>query len=263
MEEFLKSVLFSRIVESAIAVIVAIVIYRIYKKIVNAGRKNKVLENKVDNKKITYIRLVSSIIKYCLIIATILVVMKINGVNVDSLLAGVGIISIIVGLALQDALKDIIMGSNIITDSFFSVGDVVRYKDIEGKVLVLGLKTTKIQDINTKDIVAICNRNINEIVNVSDVLDIKIPISYDEKIEKIESVLQLVSSQIREIKKVKDCQYKGIVKFDDSSILYNITIYCEPEYKPGIKVKAHHIIKLMLDKNDIEMPYMQVDIHSR
>ena len=55
------------------------------------------------------------------IIAT-LFVLQLLGFNVSSVIAGVGIVSAIVGLSLQDALKDIIMGFNIIIDSYFSVG---------------------------------------------------------------------------------------------------------------------------------------------
>ena len=76
------------------------------------------------------------------------------------MLAGVGIVSVIIGLAIQDALKDIIRGFSILSEEYFSVGDVVTYGDITGKVLVLGLKTTKIKDISTENIISIANRNI-------------------------------------------------------------------------------------------------------
>ena len=55
--------------------------------------------------------------------------------------AGLGILGVIFGLAIQDWLKDIIRGSSILSDNYFAVGDVVKYKDIEGKVLVIEIKT--------------------------------------------------------------------------------------------------------------------------
>ena len=33
---------------------------------------------------------------------------------------------------------------NNTSDNYFKVGDVVKYKDIEGKVIVIGVKTTKV-----------------------------------------------------------------------------------------------------------------------
>ena len=73
--------------------------------------------------------------------------MQIYGVNVNSLVAGLGLVSVVVGLAIQDPLKDIITGVNIITDDYFSLGDVIKVDDVEGKVVQLGVRTTKIKDI--------------------------------------------------------------------------------------------------------------------
>ena len=48
---------------------------------------------------------------------------------------------------LQDALKDIIMGCNIILDNYFVVGDIVTYNGFTGEVVEFGLKNTKISPI--------------------------------------------------------------------------------------------------------------------
>ena len=72
------------------------------------------------------------------------IILQINGVNVSSIIAGVGVVSVIIGLALQDALKDIIMGVNVLVDDYFSLGDIVKLDDIEGKVVEIGIKNIKI-----------------------------------------------------------------------------------------------------------------------
>ena len=56
---------------------------------------------------------------YLLIIINIFAILQINGINVESILAGAGIIGIIFGFAVQDALKDIIRGMTILTDKYF------------------------------------------------------------------------------------------------------------------------------------------------
>ena len=63
--------------------------------------------------------------------------------NVSSLLAGVGILSVIIGLAVQDALKDIIRGFSILSDEYFNIGDIILYKEITGKVITLRFKGYK------------------------------------------------------------------------------------------------------------------------
>ena len=44
------------------------------------------------------------------------------------------------------------MGFNIIVDEYYSIGDVIKIDNIEGKVLEVGLKSTKMKDINTNNI---------------------------------------------------------------------------------------------------------------
>ena len=92
------------------------------------------------------------------------------GFNVTSFIAGLGVVSVIVGLAVQDALKDIIMGFNIIVDNYYSVGDIIKIGDVEGKVVELGVKATKLKDINTDNILVIANRNISQALRISDQL---------------------------------------------------------------------------------------------
>ena len=224
--------------------------------------KKRMSKNKKDGKKETYIKLFNNILKYVFLIVTIVLILQVNGVEVSSLVAGLGVAGIVGGLALQDALKDIIMGANIITDNFFVVGDVVNYNGIEGKVLSIGLKNTKIQDINTKNILSITNRNIEKIINVSDWLDIDVPISYNEKTEKIEKVLNQIAEKAKKSQYIKNCEYLGINDFASSAVIYKIRVYCNPEYKPNVNRTVRRIIKIALDENNIQIPFMQIDIHN-
>lgn len=224
--------------------------------------KKRMSKNKKDGKKETYIKLFNNILKYVFLIVTIVLILQVNGVEVSSLVAGLGVAGIVSGLALQDALKDIIMGANIITDNFFVVGDVVNYNGIEGKVLSIGLKNTKIQDINTKNILSITNRNIEKIINVSDWLDIDVPISYNEKTEKIEKVLNQIAEKAKKSQYIKNCEYLGINDFASSAVIYKIRVYCNPEYKPNVNRTVRRIIKIALDENNIQIPFMQIDIHN-
>ena len=248
----------------SIAIIVfSCVIYFFIKKIIFKIMSKNETNPKLDRKHKTYVKLFNNILKYILIILTVLAIMQINGINVSSLVAGLGLASAIAGLALQDALKDIIMGVNIIVDDYFAVGDVVKINGVEGKVIEVGLKTTKIKNIFTNDIFVIANRNIGEATNISTLLDIDVPLPYNQKIDNIENVLNRALSKIKEINEVTDVEYKGIQEFGDSAIVYKIRLFCKPELKPQIKRDANRIIKQELDKNNIEIPYMQIDLHQK
>ena len=171
--------------------------------------------------------------------------------------------SAIVGLSLQDALKDIIMGFNIIIDSYFSVGDVIKIDDVEGKVIELGVKSTKLKDVNTENVLVIANRNIVKALRLSEQLIIDIPIPYEEKTDKIETIIDKIVFQIKENKEIRDAKYLGINEFADSAVIYRVMIWCQPEQKLPLKRYALRIVKTTLDENNITIPYTQIDIHQK
>ena len=263
MLEKLQIIMKKEICISIAIIIVSIIIYFFAKRIIQRLMNRNIPNTKIDRKRKTYIKLFNNILKYILIVLTVLAIMQVNGINVSSLVAGLGLASAIAGLALQDALKDIIMGVNIIVDDYFSVGDVVKIHEVEGKVIEVGLKTTKIKDVKTNDTFVIANRNIGEATNISTQLDIDIPLPYEQKVENIEKVLDQAMEKIKQNENILNIEYRGIQEFGDSAILYKIRLYCKPELKPQIKRDANRIIKLELDANNIEIPYTQIDLHQK
>ncbi|MBR3229998.1 MAG: mechanosensitive ion channel family protein [Bacilli bacterium] len=258
-----KDVLSNRIISSIIVIIVSFIIYNLINNfIINHAGKGKI-KFMISNKSETYIKLISSILRYVFLIVTVLIVLQINNVNVSSMLAGVGIVSVVLGLAIQDALKDIIRGFSILSDDYFSVGDVIKYKDIEGKVLVIGLKTTKVRSIINQNVISISNRNIEQAQVVSSQLDIEVPLSYDFSKKNAEKVIMECVNNIKNNIDVYSSEYRGISKLDDSSINYLIRIQCNPEVKPQIRRDSICEIVDTLEKNNIEIPYRQIDIHNK
>ena len=203
-----------------------------------------------------------SVFRYAFIILTLLLLLQLNGVDVTSLLTGLGIIGIIVGLALQDWLKDIIRGVSILSDNYFSVGDVVKYNGIEGKVIVIGLKTTKIQDIYTNNIIAIANRKIEEIEVVSEVVYVRIPLPHDVNVKNAERLINDVIFNIKRNSNVTDCTYKGTTELETSYINYLIEVHCNPQYKLQVRRDSLRSILLVMEQYDIKVPYNQIEIHN-
>ena len=256
----MKDIISTELIVSLIIVILGFLIYFLLKCLIN-----KILDKRkyVSKKKKTYLKLFKSIFKYVILIVVVVLVLQVNGINVTSIIAGLGIASVIAGFALQDAIKDIIMGFNIIVDEYYSVGDVVRIGEIEGKVLELGLKSTKMIDINTNNTFVIANREISKSLVVSTQFDIDIPIPYKEKISRVESIIEEIISQVKDLKNITNIEYRGLNKFGESAIYYKIRMYAKAEYQPQLKRDINRIIKLELDKNNIDIPYMQVDIHNK
>ncbi len=250
----------TQLIKSLIVIIVSLLLYKSITFIFKGKKSEKIFESKKGN---TYLKMLKSIIRYIFIIVTVLIILQINGINVGSMLAGVGILGVIIGFAVQDALKDIIKGFDIISDSYYQVGDVIKYGNVVGKVLVIGIKTTKIEDVNTKNIVSISNRNIDQVEVVSNMINIKIPMPYEVKVADAEKAIDDIVKLVKENENVEKCEYRGVDELADSSINYQIKVYCNPILKVQTRRDALRCVLIGLDMNNIQVPYNQLDIHNK
>lgn len=268
LKNIMEKILTPKVIESAIVIVILLIVYYILKRLIlkvllKTNKLNKKVVSKREKKKNTYIKIVKSSFKYIYLILVLFIILQINGVNVSSLIAGVGVASVIIGLALQDALKDIIMGINILVDDYFSIGDIVEVDGVEGKVIEIGIKNVKIRDIYTDDILVIANRNISKALVIADRFDIDVPLPYEENALEMEKVLKEIIDTVKINEKIKEMKYVGINEFEDSAIYYKLRVWCSAEQKPQIKRDIQKIIKLKLDEHKIDIPYTQIDIHSK
>ena len=263
MEKIWYSIWNTKIINSVVIIFLSIVIYKSLTFFINISEEKGKSKLFTSNKGKTYIKLIRSVIRYIFIIVTFLILLQINGIDVSSVLAGVGLLGVVFGIAIQDWIKDVIRGSSIISDNYFSVGDIVKYKDMEGKVLVIGLKTTKIQDLATSNIVSIANRNIEEIEVVSNLIYVKIPMPYEVTLERAEKAVNEIIEMVKQNDNVNDCTYKGVTELADSSIQYLLEVNCNQQYKLQVRRDTLRSILLGLADNNIEVPYTQIDIHNK
>ena len=263
ISKYLNNDLLIMIVKSLFSILISIIIYNVFVMIIGSSINRGGLGKLSTKKKATYLKMLKSIIRYVLIVINVLVILKIFGINITSMLAGVGIIGIILGFAVQDALKDIIKGIDIIADNYYQVGDVIKYEDITGKVISIGLKTTKLEDVNTFNIVSISNRNIEKVEVVSNLINIDVPISYEVSLDKAEKVINDIVESIKKHEGVNKCEYRGVNDLADSSIKYQIKVYCNPVNKVKIRRDALRYILVGLDKYHLSVPYNQIDVHQK
>lgn len=247
----------------AIIIISAFVIYRIGKYIIN-----KIIISSKDNyerkKRITIVNLLSNIFKYAIYIFVFLFVLDLYGVDTRALIASLGVVGAVLGLALQDTIKDFISGITIILDNYYVVGDIVNYNGFLGQVIDMGLKVTKIKQFNG-EVLTVANRKIDEIINISQKnahVFIDIPVAYELKTKKVEQALNTVIEQAKKIVGVKEeSKYLGISDFEDSSIKYTIVVICNQDNQWQIRREVLKIIKETFEEQNIKIPYQQIEVH--
>ncbi len=213
------------------------------------------------------IQFLNTIFRSCLSVIVLIVILQIHNVNVGSLVTGLGIVGITVGFALQDYLKDFLMGFNIAWDHFFVVGDIIKYKTLEGKpvtarVTDFNLKVTKLCDIDTGNTFTVCNRNISEIEVVSTFLSVELPAPYEIEAERMRKICEELAEQADKLEDVESCRFAGTKEFADSQISYLLLVHCPPESKGQVRRDILGLIQDRYAEENIEIPYPQLVIHN-
>ena len=110
------------LISAATTIVIAIVLYQAIRIPLSKLKRTNV---KISNGKTTYFSFIGSFVRVIYISVVILVLLHNFGVDVSNLLAGIGIASVAIGLAVQDTLKDIIRGISILSEDYFKIGDYV------------------------------------------------------------------------------------------------------------------------------------------
>lgn len=99
-------------------------------------------------------------IYYTIIIIGILILLRLFGIEITSIIAILTALGFAIGLSLQGSLSDIASGILITFFNVYNIGDIITVGEVEGKVIDFKLIHTIIEELNTKAIVTIPNRDI-------------------------------------------------------------------------------------------------------
>ena len=258
---FLKYIVDKNIHLIIIYIVLGFILYNIIKSVMNK-QTNKIKNNHQK----TMHKLLQNIVKYIILILVLLSILNALGVNITSILAGVGIATVVIGLALQDIMTDILSGMSIVLENQFDVGDYIDINGFEGMVIELSLKSTKIQNFeNTVKIIA--NRTITSVTNYSKAnpkIILDIPISYDVDNKQADKVINNILKRIeKEVPNQKEkAELLGLQDFNSSSISYRIIVSVKVNEQFAARRQINRIIKEELDKSNMSVPFNIVEVRN-
>ena len=208
------------------------------------------------------IDILCSLIKYVAVIILLFFILKAFGVDTTAIVTGLSIVTLIIGLALQPLLQDVIAGLFIVFEHVFEVGDIVVIGGFRGTVKEIGIRTTRIEDAGG-NIKVINNSELRALVNMSDQLSIAaidIGIEYGESLERVDAILK---EHIDEIKAaipdiVEGPFYKGVSELADSSVNLKFVAKCKEGAKYQVERDMNRQFKLLFDKYNVNIPFPQV-----
>ena len=224
--EYLNS---KRFVNSLMIVILTLFLLYIIKQFLI---KKVAYTTKAEQHQNTFIGILFNLLQYIVVIVAIVFILQLHGINVTSILAGLGIFATIVGLALQDTLKDIFAGMDIYNNNFYKVGDLVRYNGEECDVKYFSARITKLKSITTNSTYTVKNSLMNSVEKIKDLKTILIFFKFDTDKALVEKSFNKVIERIKKegYKDLKEIDYIGIVTINDKGVGYVLT-YKAPAHK--------------------------------
>jgi MscS family membrane protein len=200
--------------------------------------------------------------KVVFVIVATMWILDIFKIDIGPYLAGVGISGIVLGLALQDSLKNVLGGVSLILDGAFHVGDKIKIESGDiGKILDIGLRSTKVITFDNEVIYIpngyLANSRVQNFTrpNLKIRVVVDFTVAYGSPVDKVKKVILGAVMGMGDIMKDPEPVVE-FVSMGDFSLNFKTKFWVE-DLKDSYdrKLEANRLIYDTLNKNKIEIPY--------
>ncbi|MBR9681188.1 MAG: mechanosensitive ion channel family protein, partial [Candidatus Altiarchaeota archaeon] len=207
----------------------------------------------------------SRIVYYVFMFILVMVVLSLLGVDVQILLTAGGVLGIAIGFASQKTVSNLISGIFLYIDRPMDIGDAVDIEGTSGVILDITPLSTRLRSWEGP-IVRMPNSKVfdSKITNYKKTaarrIEYKLGISYNSKVDKAIKVIRKI---LDDEPFVLDSPGPGIWinNLLDSSVELTIRAWAPASKAFSVKTQMLQKIYEALNKNKIEIPYPQMDIH--
>ena len=196
----------------------------------------------------------------------VLIVTRELNYDLTALFGAVGVMGIVIGVASQTSIGNIISGLFLVGEKSFEIGDVVRIGDKSGTVYSIDLLSIKIKTFDNL-LIRIPNQTVisSELTNVTRFpirrLDFQIGVAYKEDLRKVKSILESVARN-NPLCLEEPEPYILFQSFGDSSINITFGVWFEKTNYTAVKNSVFIEIKEAFDREGIEIPFPHVSIYA-
>ena len=204
------------------------------------------------------------IVRVIIYIIAAFIILTILNININGLIAGLGIGGLIVTLAAQDTAKNLFGGLVIFLDKPFNVGDWIQMDNFEGTIEDITFRTTRIRTFENS-LVNVPNSIISDssVINWSKMeqrrYKINIRLEFTTDVEKLKDLKNKILDMLHEREGIIDDSI--IVKFDNinengiNMLIYTYTDSVDySSYLSEVENINYKIIKILKEQN-IQLAY--------
>jgi small conductance mechanosensitive channel len=228
-----------------------------------AGSVAKVLKKKEMDQAV--VEFIHTLVRYLLFVIVLIAALGRIGVQTASVVAVIGAAGLAIGLALQGSLSNFAAGVLIVAFRPFKSGDYVEIGGVAGSVESIQIFQTVLVTPDNKMVVVpnggviggpITNYSRHDTRRVDHVIGV----SYAADLQKTKAVItQILESDSRVLK--SPAPTVGVVALADSSVNFVVRPWCKTAEYWDVYFDTLQAIKEGLDKEGIEIPFPQMDVH--
>lgn len=243
------------------ALIILLIGFKIVDLLIKILKKGRGF-SKIDKSVQTFL---VSFISISLKVLVIITVVAQLGVPMSSIIALFGSATLAIGLAIQGGLTNLVGGVLILIFKPFKVGDWIETSSGSGSVKEITIFYTVLNNIDNTRIVLpngdLANTAIkNYSHNGERRLCIDFSVSYDSDIDKVKEVIQKVIDKEELILKDKEI-FIRLTSHADSALIFTTRVWTLNENYWNLKFNMLENVKKEFDKNNITIPFPQMDVH--
>jgi len=256
----IKVLIFPGIIHKVISVLFLLVIVyeiiRAFEKVIDFFTQ-KYLEKMDGKEKISQsmMKSLKIILRIILWAIGLILVLGNLGVDVTSLIAGLGIGGIAIALAFQNILEDLFSSFSIYIDKPFKIGDFIQIGSDSGTVEKIGMKTSRLRTLTGEELVIsnkeLTNARVQNFRKMEKRRDsFELGVVYDTAPAKLEAIPKFIEDIITSFKNLEfnRCVFKS---FGDSSLNFEIIYFVKSkEMDEFVKVKEK--VNLAIYKKFVE-----------
>ena len=184
------------------------------------------------------------------------------GYPVGPLLASAGVVGVALGFGAQSLVKDFLSGIFMIFEDQYGVGDSVDLGEAGGTVEAVGLRVTRLRDVEgtvwyvrNGEIIRVGNQSQNWARTVLD-----IPVALDQDLQRVQQVLQDVAHDLWEDEDyqhliIEEPSVWGVQDLTPNWITVRVTLKTAPLEQWAVAREMRQRIKLRFDHEGIEFAH--------
>lgn len=192
---------------------------------------------------------------------TFVMVLDKLGVNIAPLLTGAGILGVALGFGAQTLVKDFLAGIFMIMEDQYGVGDVIDMGEATGTVEAVGLRVTRLRDINgtvwyarNGEVARVGNQSQNWAQTVLD-----ITVGYESDLALVQRLLAEEAHKLWEDEDfrgivIEEPEVWGVERFDQLGAVVRLVLKTAPLQQWSVARTMRQRIKARFDEAGIRLP---------